>query len=80
MERRRRPEGVRVVAVEPGYTASELASHLTDPAMQEAARQYASSMRVLQADDIARAVRYAVSQPHHVSVSEIMVRPTDQVA
>ena len=33
---------------------------------------------VLQADDIARAVMYAVSEPPHVDVNEILVRPTAQ--
>jgi NADP-dependent 3-hydroxy acid dehydrogenase YdfG len=32
----------------------------------------------LQADDIARSVLYAVSQPPHVDVNEILVRPTAQ--
>ncbi|HEY1479704.1 MAG TPA: SDR family oxidoreductase [Gaiellales bacterium] len=32
----------------------------------------------LEADDIARAVLYAVSQPPHVDVNEILVRPTAQ--
>jgi NADP-dependent 3-hydroxy acid dehydrogenase YdfG len=32
----------------------------------------------LHADDIARAVMYAVSQPPHVDVNEILVRPTAQ--
>jgi NADP-dependent 3-hydroxy acid dehydrogenase YdfG len=35
-------------------------------------------MRQLQPDDIAAAVLYAVSQPSHVCVSEVLVRPTDQ--
>jgi NADP-dependent 3-hydroxy acid dehydrogenase YdfG len=32
----------------------------------------------LQDDDIARAVIYAASQPPHVNVNEILVRPTAQ--
>jgi len=32
----------------------------------------------LEADDIARAVMFAVSQPDHVDVNEILVRPTAQ--
>jgi NADP-dependent 3-hydroxy acid dehydrogenase YdfG len=32
----------------------------------------------LEADDVARAVLYAVSQPAHVDVNEILVRPTAQ--
>lgn len=33
----------------------------------------------MQADDIAAAVRYAVTQPPHVAVNEILIRPTEQV-
>lgn len=36
------------------------------------------SIRALDADDVARAVMYAVSQPAHVDVNEILVRPTAQ--
>ncbi len=32
----------------------------------------------LQPDDIARAVMYALSQPPHVDVNEVLVRPTAQ--
>jgi NADP-dependent 3-hydroxy acid dehydrogenase YdfG len=32
----------------------------------------------LTSDDIARAVLYAISQPPHVDVNEILVRPTAQ--
>ena len=32
----------------------------------------------LQDDDIARAVIYALSQPPHVDVNEILIRPTAQ--
>jgi NADP-dependent 3-hydroxy acid dehydrogenase YdfG len=32
----------------------------------------------LQDDDVAKAVMFAVSQPPHVDVNEIMLRPTAQ--
>ncbi|MCS5734714.1 SDR family oxidoreductase [Herbiconiux daphne] len=72
-------EGVRVVVIEPGFVATELASHTTNADMRALAQQLHESMRALQPDDIARAVLYAVSQPEHVSVNELLIRPTDQV-
>lgn len=35
-------------------------------------------MDVLQAEDIADAIAYAVTRPRHVAVNEILVRPTEQ--
>ncbi|WP_280689551.1 SDR family NAD(P)-dependent oxidoreductase [Kitasatospora sp. GAS204B] len=71
-------QGVRVIVIEPGMVATELATHITDPAMQALARNYADSMRTLQPQDIAGTVLYALTQPEHVAVNEILIRPTDQ--
>ncbi|MFD1271603.1 SDR family NAD(P)-dependent oxidoreductase [Streptomyces kaempferi] len=46
-------QGVRVVVVEPGFVATELTTHITDPAIQAMAKTMAESMRTLQAEDIA---------------------------
>jgi NADP-dependent 3-hydroxy acid dehydrogenase YdfG len=70
--------GVRVSLVEPGAVATELSSHITQPEAREASRQMAAGMRTLQAEDIARAVLYVVTQPPHVAINEVLVRPTDQ--
>jgi NADP-dependent 3-hydroxy acid dehydrogenase YdfG len=35
-------------------------------------------MEALHSEDIANAVMYAVSQPPHVDVNEILIRPTAQ--
>ena len=59
--------GVRVTLVEPGVVDSPFWEHLQKPETPE-----------LQPDDIARAVIYAVSQPQHVDVNEILIRPTGQ--
>ncbi|MEV6425937.1 SDR family NAD(P)-dependent oxidoreductase [Streptomyces sp. NPDC051662] len=72
-------QGVRVIVIEPGMVATELATHITDPAMQVLAKNYADSMRTLQSRDIAGAVLYALTQPEHVAVNEILIRPTDQI-
>lgn len=56
--------GVRTTVIEPGGTETPIFDH------KLAGR--------LEADDVARAVMYAISQPPHVDVNEILVRPTAQ--
>jgi NADP-dependent 3-hydroxy acid dehydrogenase YdfG len=58
--------GVRVTLIEPGLVDTPF---FDDPVRLEAP---------LQADDIARVVMFAVSQPPHVDVNEILIRPTAQ--
>ena len=57
--------GVRVTSIEPGMVDT--------PFFDRGAGEGA-----LRADDIARAVLYAVSQPPHVDVNEMLIRPTAQ--
>ena len=57
--------GVRVTLIEPGMVDTPF---FDNPPMIDA----------LEADDIARAVMFAVSQPPHVDVNEILIRPTAQ--
>ncbi|MEV0679807.1 SDR family NAD(P)-dependent oxidoreductase [Actinosynnema sp. NPDC050436] len=70
--------GVRVVVVEPGVVETELREHITDPAGRAAVEQRIAELRQLDPEDVAEAVLYAVRQPDHVAVNEIMVRPTGQ--
>ncbi len=56
--------GVRVTLIEPGMVDTPFFDNPVSDA--------------LQADDVARAVMFAVSQPPHVDVNEILVRPTAQ--
>jgi NADP-dependent 3-hydroxy acid dehydrogenase YdfG len=70
--------GVRVGLVEPGAVTTELTDHITQPDAKAASEQMYTSMRSLEAEDIARAVLYMVTQPPHVAVNELLVRPTDQ--
>src|SRR5919198_1882729 len=57
--------GVRVTVIEPGMVDTPFFDNGAGPG-------------ALQADDIARAVLYAVSQPPHVDVNELLIRPTAQ--
>lgn len=70
--------GVRVVLIEPGMVATELGDHITDAAAKAGLEKRREQMTPMVADDIARAVLYAVTQPQHVAINEILVRPTDQ--
>ena len=56
--------GVRVTLIEPGMVDT--------PFFDE------RPVGMLEPDDVARAVMFAVSQPPHVDVNEILVRPTNQ--
>jgi NADP-dependent 3-hydroxy acid dehydrogenase YdfG len=57
--------GVRVTLIEPGAVDTPF---FDNP----------PKIRALDDDDIARAVMYAVSQPPHVDINEILIRPTAQ--
>ena len=71
--------GVRVTCIEPGFVETELQGHNTNPMVVEATEKFRESIgTVLEASDIADAIVYALAQPTHVSVNEIMVRPTGQ--
>ena len=68
---------VRVTVVEPGIVATELQQHLR-PEVREAMEKRFAGIEPLAAEDIAEAIRFAVTQPRRATVNEILVRPTDQ--
>ena len=71
--------GVRVTCVEPGYVETELQGHNEHPLVLERMQQMKEEIgKVLEAGDIADAIVYALAQPKHVSINEILVRPTGQ--
>jgi NADP-dependent 3-hydroxy acid dehydrogenase YdfG len=70
--------GVRVSLVEPGAVDTELRTHITQPQAREDSARYAEGIRQLQSEDVARAILYVVTQPPHVAINEVLVRPADQ--
>jgi NADP-dependent 3-hydroxy acid dehydrogenase YdfG len=68
---------VRVALVEPGATRTELLSHNREEIKEMLTSRLALSER-LEAEDIANAIVYIVTQPRHVAVNEILIRPTEQ--
>jgi NADP-dependent 3-hydroxy acid dehydrogenase YdfG len=57
--------GIRVTVVEPGMVDTPFFDNGAGPG-------------ALKPEDVARAVMYAISQPPHVDVNEILIRPTAQ--
>ena len=68
---------IRATIVSPGAVTTELAETITDEDILSAFSN-GPSMEFLQAEDIARAIAYAVEQPAHVDVNEILIRPRQQ--
>ena len=70
---------IRVTCVEPGFVETELQGHNKNPVVQQGVEKMREQIGdVLTADDIAAAILYAVAQPPHVSINEVLVRPTGQ--
>jgi len=70
---------IRVTCVEPGYVETELQSHNQNPVVVQGIEKMREKIGdVLHADDIAGAILYALSQPDHVSINEVLVRPTGE--
>ncbi|KAI0968236.1 enterobactin synthetase component F [Xylaria arbuscula] len=69
--------GLRVTSVQPGNTATELLGISTD---QEAIKKYGepTGAKVLDADDVAGSIVYALRQPAHVAVNEVLIEPRDE--
>jgi NADP-dependent 3-hydroxy acid dehydrogenase YdfG len=70
---------IRVTVIEPGMVATELRGHITDPEVKQAQQEAEHSITPLRGEDIAAVIVFAVTRPEHVSISEILVRPTQQV-
>ena len=66
---------VRGPSVEPGATATELASHNRDEILTAISSQFGQTM---EADDIADAITYIVTRRREVMLNEILIRPTEQ--
>jgi NADP-dependent 3-hydroxy acid dehydrogenase YdfG len=73
-------QGIRVCVIEPGATTSEVAEGITDPKWRDAMREHVSKPGAMKPEDIGAAIVFVTSLPPRANVSEILIRPTIDVA
>lgn len=66
---------IKITSIEPGTVDTDLREDITDKELLED-KDYGGEEAKLFAEDIARAVLYAVSEPDRVNVNEILIKPT----
>ncbi|MBD2410180.1 oxidoreductase [Nostoc calcicola FACHB-389] len=71
-------DNIRVTIIEPGLVDTGIDDHITDPVSKQRIQERRKAITPLQSEDIAAAIVYAVTQPQHVNVNEILIRPTGQ--
>jgi NADP-dependent 3-hydroxy acid dehydrogenase YdfG len=70
--------GVRVTNIEPGMVETEFSDVRFRDA--EKAKQVYKGMKPLTPQDIAQSIWWAVNQPQHVNIQELVIFPTDQAS
>lgn len=68
---------VRTTSISPGYVRTELDSSIDDPALREQIRRNMNEFGI-PPEAIARAVAFAIEQPHDIEIGDITIRPTAQ--
>ena len=68
---------IRTTSISPGFVRTELDSSITDPALRAQIRSNMDTFG-LAPDAVARAVAFAIEQPHDVEIGDIAIRPTVQ--
>ncbi|MEW9668556.1 SDR family oxidoreductase [Ammoniphilus sp. 3BR4] len=69
---------IRTTIISPGAVTTELTETISDMKIKELLKKRFADTQSLEGKDIAAAIRYAIEQPSHVAVNEILVRPTQQ--
>ena len=68
---------VRVMVIEPGAVATELAEHITHAETKRATEEFVKETAI-QPEDIAEVIAFAIARPQRMTLNEILVRPTVQ--
>ncbi len=68
---------VRTTSISPGFVRTELGDSIDDPDVRARIRSTMDAFG-LPPDAVARAIAFAIEQPHDVEIGEITIRPTVQ--
>lgn len=71
-------DNIRITDIQPGVVDTELTDHIADRDTVTTFAERWGDKKKLDSDDIARAIVFVASQPEHVNVNEVLVRPTEQ--
>jgi NADP-dependent 3-hydroxy acid dehydrogenase YdfG len=68
---------LRTTSVSPGYVSTDLADSIDDPEVREQIRENMAEFAIAP-EAVARAIAFAIEQPHDVEIGDITIRPTVQ--
>ena len=68
---------LRTTSVSPGYVRTELANSIDDAGVREQIRRGMDEFAI-PPEAVARAIAFAIEQPHDVEIGDITIRPTAQ--
>ena len=68
---------LRTTSISPGYVRTELADSVDDPALRQQIRDGMARFG-LTPEAVARAIAFAIEQPHDVEIGDLTIRPTVQ--
>ena len=69
---------IRVTIIEPGFVETELLGHNESYVIDAAEKIKEQTGEILRSEDIADAIVHSLAAPPHVSINEVLVRPTKQ--
>lgn len=70
--------GINVTSIDPGFVSTELTDTITDDEIKKDMEPMFKELTPLQAQDIADAIYYSLSQPKRANINDVYIMPTNQ--
>ena len=69
---------INVTSIEPGFVDTSLTDTITDDEIKEDMLSNFKEMTPLEAEDIAEAIYYSLTQPKRANINDVFIMPTEQ--